>query len=323
MESLRQQTIFDRSQIIFADNQSKDGSDVQGRDIVSRWPNGLFIQNACNPGFGGGVNLAVRQATGRYLFFLNPDVWLEPACLEEMYRAAEQVRAGAVGLLVLDYENDEIQSRGGTGFDLTGHGVEPRPGQVPDTLFMAHGFCFIRKDLFEKVGGYDEAFFLYGEELEICWKVWAAGETIVHAPLARIHHRGAATENPAGGTKLVELRTSESKRFYANRNQILGFLNNAQHVLLLLLIPCLFLYFVESMGGALLARRWSVFKRTFLDPVASCWSLRGHILGRRRAMRRIRVRGDFWMLRFLSWRIGRIQEYRKILRLGLPKIDAR
>lgn len=323
LETLQGQSIFNRMQIIIADNQSNDGSDHQAQDFTASWTNTLFIQNGCNLGFGGGVNLVTKHATGRYLFLLNPDVWLEPRCIEELYLAAEKANVGCAGVLVLDYENDEIQSRGGIGFDLSGHGVEPPRGYVPTTLFMGHGFAFLRKDLFERIGGYDDLYFLYGEELDLCWRIWASGDKIVHAPMARIHHRGAVSVNPKGGSKVVEIRTNDSKRFYSNRNHLLSLLKNSQHLLLLLIVPSLLLYFVESVAGTILVGRWSFFERTFWQPVRECWRLRTHIQAKRKSLRGFRKRGDLWMLRFLTWRFARWEDYRRFFRLGLPRIDAR
>ncbi len=322
LESIQAQTIFDRVQLIVADNLSTDGSAQMAQDLTRGWTNAIHLQNGFNAGFGGGINLAVPQAAGRYILVLNPDVWLEPRCLEELYLAAEAARAGGAVALILDYENDAVQSRGGMGFDFTGQGVEPPPGVVPERLLMGNGFAFIRRDLFTRLGGYDDCFFLYGEELDIGWRIWLAGEQIVFAPKARIHHRGAVSVNPKGGTKMVEIRTSDSKRFYANRNHLLCYLKNARHVLLLLLVPCLMLFLLESALGAVLTGRWSFFQRSFWDPIRDCWRLRGHIRAKRQQVAGFRQRGDFWMLRFLTWRFSRWDNYKTFFRLGLPKINA-
>lgn len=323
IQSLIQQTVFSHSEIIVADNTSTDGSDRLSEQLLAGVPNGLFIQNGCNPGFGAGSNLAVKRASGKYLFFLNPDVWLEPDCLELLYQRAEATKAAAAGLLILDYDDDSFQSSGATGFDLFGHIVAPRPGQVPDVLFVCVGFYFIRRETFDRVGGYDGALFLYGEELDLSWRVWLAGETIIHVPTARLHHRGAAAVNPKGGTKVVELRTSDSKRFYANRNHLLTISKNAQHILLLLLVPALLVTILEGLIGAVVFRRWSFFSQTCWAAIRGWWQLRGHVSAERRRIRTFRKRGDFWMLRFFSWRLNRWEELQKMRNLGLPKVDSR
>ena len=68
-------------------------------------------------------------------------------------------------------------------------------------------------------------------------------------PSAKLHHRGAAQVNPAGGGATVEFRTSDTKRFYANRNGLLVLLKNAQHLLLLLVPLQLGLLAIEALAG--------------------------------------------------------------------------
>jgi hypothetical protein len=72
-----------------------------------------------------------------------------------------------------------------------------------------------------------------------------------------------------------------------------------------------------------LARRWSYFQRTFTATLASIWQLRGYIAAERRRMRTIRRRGDFFMLRFFSFRLNRWWEVKNMMKLGPPILDAR
>lgn len=64
-----------------------------------------------------------------------------------------------------------------------------------------------------------------------------AGGKVILAPSARLHHRGAVAVNPNGGRRMIENRTSDDKRFYANHNSRLVLLKNSQHLLLLLVKP--------------------------------------------------------------------------------------
>jgi GT2 family glycosyltransferase len=322
-ESLAAQTIFPTVQVIVADNTSSDGSDKTAQRLMAGWANSAFVQTGENLGFGRAVNRVAKHALGKYLFLLNADVWLEHDCLEQLVAASENNQAAAAGVLVLNYDDDSFQSNGGSGFDLCGFGIGPRQGTTPRELFCANGFFFIRTDVFNEIGAEDDAFFLYNEEVDLSWRVWIAGHRIVYAPRARIHHRGAASANPKGGTKMVELRTSDAKRFYANRNHLLCLLKNCQHILLLLLVPAVIFMFVEGLAGVVLTRRWSYFQRTCWSALTGCWSLRAHIRAERRRIRGFRKRGDFWMIRFFTLRPSRWDEFKRMFKLGLPKVDAR
>ena len=323
LESLREQTIYDRIETIFADNISRDGSDLQAQELMKDWPHGVFLQTGANLGFGGGANRGATLAKGKFLFFLNPDVWLERDCLERLVAAAEKNGLGVAGPLVLNYGDDSLQSKGASGFDIFGLSVDPRPSDEIPRLFSPSAFFFIRRNLFEKIGGWDDHFFMYGEEMDIAWRIWIAGEKVGHVPAAKMHHRGAAVDNPKGGDRVVELRSSDTKRFCAYRNHLLMLLKAPQHFLLLLLLPATALVLLEGLTGAILLRRWSFFSNTSWKALRACWQLRGYWREQRWRIRRFRQRGDFWMIRFLSWRLNRWHEIRQILKLGMPKVEKR
>jgi GT2 family glycosyltransferase len=323
LESIRSQTIIDRIELIVADNASTDWSDKLSEQLLTGWQNGSFVQNGANIGFAAGSNRAVGRARGKYLFFLNPDVWLERDCVEQLYRVAEDSGCVAAGPFVLNYDDDTFQSFGGNHFDICGLPVPLNSNSSPDHLFISNGFMFVRRDVFEAVGRYNEQFFLYAEEFDLSWRLWIAGHQIKSARLARIHHRGGASVNPEGGTKIVENRTSDAKRFYANRNSILILLYHAQHILFVLLVPMLALFAIESVIGWCVLRRWSFFRNTFLDALRDCWWQRAAIRRQRALVRRLRRRSDFYMLRFLTWRLAHWEDFRRIVKLGLPVVDAR
>lgn len=314
--SLRAQTIFDRTEVIMVDNTSKDGSAEICEKEMATWPNGVFLQTGGNYGFGGGSNRGARIARGKYLFFLNPDVWLEPDCLEELVRCAEGNKAKTAGPLVLDYDSNNIQVIGASGFDLFGGMIPARPDENCDQLFAIGTFFFIERELFEKLGGFDDELFLYNEEMDLSWRAWIAGESIVPAPAARIHHQGASA-----GERAAENRTNETKRFYANRNQLLVIFKNSQFLLLGLGLSQIMLIMAEAVIGTCLARRPSFFYRALLKPVTDCWRLRRHVWELRGKNRLIRRRGDWWMLKhFFRFGFGRWTDAKRLFKFGV-KID--
>ena len=190
-------------------------------------------------------------------------------------------------------------------------------------VFVASGCSLlIERDVFRKLGGFDARFFMYADEYDLCWRVWLAGCKIIVAPSAKMHHRGAASVNPLGDEEVLETRTSDTKRFYANRNNLLVLLKNA-HSLLFALVPLqLVLLGAEALTMGIWTRRWSHVRRAYLDAVRDCWRLRRHILEERGRFRSLRQHGDFWMLRFFCVKMNRWEELRKFRRFGFPKVDA-
>ena len=314
--SLRAQTILDRCETIIVDNSSQDGSAEICQREMKGWPNGCFLPTGGNYGFGGGCNFGARAARGKYLFLLNPDVWFEPDCLEALVRQAESSSAKVFSAVELGYEDKNFVSgahdQGSPGFDIFGCPTSRSPGGKVEEPFVVGSFFFIDRELFQKLGGFDQEFFVYGEEMDLSWRVHIAGESMELVRAAGVHHAAAGSTVKTSGT-------TGFRRSCANRNQLITILQNANGPLLLLAFNNVALITAEAIAGTLLARTpaflvWALFK-----PVADCWRLRGHILSQRRAIRNYRQRGDWWMVRhflrpgfghwgdikgFLKWKIA-------------------
>ncbi|MBI2924786.1 MAG: glycosyltransferase family 2 protein [Verrucomicrobia bacterium] len=321
LKSLQAQTIFPQIEVIVTDNASRDGSNHLAAQLLADWPNGKLLQFDENLGFCGGNNRGAAVARGQFLFFLNNDTWLEPDCLEKLLAGVRAANAQVATPLVLNYDDDTEQLVLAAGFDIFGlpSFAEARAGTYE--LFMPPGCSYlIDAALFRELGGFDPKIFLYADELDLSWRVWISGYRCVAVTVGRLHHRFSAHVNPKGGGTMVELRTSDTKRYYANRNGLVVLLKNCQHVLLLSVPLLLALFVAEALVSLFLIRRWSFIRRAYLGAVADCWRLRAHICAERRRIATFRRRGDWWMLRFLRARLNRWDELRRMLRLGRPKV---
>lgn len=324
LSSLIDQTIADRIEVIVTDNASTDSSGLLAADLLQERPDWRVLRHTKNLGYCGGNNEAASAAQGQYLLFLNTDTWLEPQCLERLLAEVKASDAVAATPLVMDYRDDTLQSSGEAGFDIFGLPCGPDTWSGRQEVLIANGpALFVNAAWFRKLGGFDARFFMYADEYDLCWRAWVAGGKVILAASARLHHRGSAAVNPEGGERQVENRTSDTKRFYANRNDLLVLLKNCQHLLLLLVPLQIGLLVVEALGMSLLVRRWSFIRRAYLEALFDCWRLRSHILAERRRIREFRRRGDFWMLRFLQPRLNRWREFRRCRRFGMPKVDSK
>ncbi len=322
LESIRTQTIFGQLELIIADNQSSDGSDRLAEQLLEGWTQGRFVQNGSNLGFCEGNNRGARGARGRYLFFLNNDTWLEPDCLEKLLAAVSASNAAAATPIMLNYDDDSIQSLGGAGFDVFGLLSRETRSDRTREIFTVGGCCYlIEARLFWELGAFDAALFMYADEYDLTWRVWMSGHRAVLAPASRLHHRGAANVNPKGGSREVEFRTSEAKRYYSNRNGLLVILKNAQHILLLMVCTQLVWLLAEAVVVGAMTGRWHVVRRAYWDAVKDCWKRRDHIRRERIRLRSVRRVGDWKLLRFLRLRLNRWDEFRRLLQLGRLKVD--
>lgn len=324
LASLAAQTVAAHIEIIVADNASTDCSHLLAADLLRDRPDWRVVRHGNNLGYCAGNNKAAHGAKGRFLLFLNTDTWLEQDCLERLLAEMRLTGAIAATPLVMDYRDDTIQSMGERGFDLFGLPCSPAKGLPhPDVLIANGPALFVDAAWFRQLGGFDPQFFMYADEYDLCWRIWLAGGRVILAPSARLHHRNAAGADPTGGDVVVENRTSDTKRYYANRNDLLVLLKNCQHVLLLLVPLQLALLAVEALAMSVAVRRWSYVRRAYLEAIRDCWRLRGHILAERRRVNNLRKRGDFWMLRFLRPQLNRWRELRRFRRFGVPKVDSK
>ena len=324
LDSVRAQSIFDQTETIVADNQSSDGSDHLCEEILSTWPDrrGRFIQNGGNYGYCKGNNLPAKEAQGKWLFLLNNDARLESDTLEVLIREAEKRSATAATPRVLDYDSDHFQSLGAGGFDLFGFPTQRLDFPQTQEVLMPEGCSYlVLRSEFERLGGFDENFFMYADELDLSWRIWLAGGRCLGIREAVLHHRGAAAVNAAGGEKIVEFRTSDTKRFYANRNNLLVLLKQGGWLMKIVALLQIGWLILEGLAGVILLRRFSFFKNTVWNVLKDVRRLRSHLQSERKRLAPFRRRSDFWMVRhFLRARLNRWDEFLRIRRLGMPKV---
>ncbi len=323
LESVCRQTAVSRLEVIITDNGSKDDSRAICERYAPRLPALRFINNGKNLWYCEANNIGAADARSPLVFILNNDLWLEPDCVASLLQAAaENPDTQLFSARVLNYDDDTFQGFGALGLDWFGVCAGTPDHTVPRELFSGFGCAFVvRKDYFFKVGGYPPELLIYGDELDLGWRVWASGGHILSTPSAKVHHRGAAVANPAGGSKQVELRTNEMKRFLSVRNGVLLILKNAQHVLLLMLIPHLGMLLCEALFFLATTGNWKFVRNSYGKGIWDAFRMLPHVRQWRRKIRSFRCRNDFWMLRFLHLMPARLGELKLILQLGVPKVD--
>ncbi len=232
LERLAAQTFRDFETLVI-DNASPDPGDAE---IAGSFPSVTLIRNVENLGFTGAGNQAARLAQGRWLVLLNPDAFAEPDWLAQLVAAStrhpnvksftsRQMVEGEPGLL--DGLGDVMSI---TGIPYRGGYLSPDIGQAWEgEVFSPCGAAMmIDRALFQAVGGFDEAFFCYGEDVDLGYRLQLAGEPTLLVPDATIHHVGSAS---TGGRK------SEFAVFHGSRNRFWVLFKNTPGLLLPLVVP--------------------------------------------------------------------------------------
>ncbi len=190
---------------LVVDNASSD----EGIESAQRkYKNVEFILNKQNFGFGKANNIGLKKAKTEYILLLNPDTKLEKGILVKMIQDLEVDKDIGAATCKIVLGNGKI--------DLTAHRGFPTPWASflyyvfkNDSLYhlknmdmsklhevdaIAGAFFLTRKSVLERVGLFDEDFFLYGEDIDLCYRIKEAGFKVVYEPsVFLIHHKGVSS----------------------------------------------------------------------------------------------------------------------------------
>ena len=201
-------------EIVVVDNGSTDGSLDRVRaelhDVV-------VVETATNRGYGAGANRGAAATDGPYVLVTNPDLEIAPGALAELVAVLDRDPANAaVGPLVRTPEGDRYPSarRFPSLPDAAGHAllgiVAPNnrytrayqrsdldtAGPGVQEVDWVSGACFlVRRSAYEEVGGFDESYFMYAEDVDLCWRLRRRGWRVAYAPAAEVVHiQGVSTD---------------------------------------------------------------------------------------------------------------------------------
>jgi GT2 family glycosyltransferase len=202
LDSLRTQTYDGPYQVVLVDNGSTDGS---AAFVESSYPQVRVIRSLVNLGFAAGNNLAARQLDTELVAFLNNDTRVEPNWLAELVRSVTAApEIASAGGRILSWDGKQVDFMGG-GATLTGLGIQTGYGQPAgvdapegDILFACGGSMIVKRAPYLEVGGLDDDYFLFYEDVDLGWRFWLAGYRVRYAPAAIIYHRHH------GGTRRIE-----------------------------------------------------------------------------------------------------------------------
>ncbi len=239
LESLYGFTTIQDLEVIVIDGASYDGCDQM---VATKFPSVKYLQAESNVGFAKANNLASKTASSKFLLFLNPDTELVDDAIPRLLRAARTLpRAGIIGCKLLNADRS-LQMTSVLNFPtITNRVLDseylrrkfPRSGlwghraflQATDTAFPVEavsGACIlISRELFDKVGGFTEDYFMYAEDIDLCYKVRNMGLEVYHNPdVAIIHYGGASTATLKSTFSSVMLRESCYRFFLLRRGTV-------------------------------------------------------------------------------------------------------
>jgi GT2 family glycosyltransferase len=213
LNSVIKATENNKCEIFVVDNNSTDGSCQM---VTSQFPDVKLIRNINNPGFSAANNQAIRLSGGKFILLLNPDTLVEEEafirCIAFMNEHAD---AGALGVRMINGngkllpESKRAMPTPGTAFfKMAGFSFLFPHSKLFNRYYLGHldssttteteiisgAFMFIRKEVLDKTGLLDETFFMYGEDIDLSYRILKAGYKNYYFPEVRIiHYKGEST----------------------------------------------------------------------------------------------------------------------------------
>ena len=196
-------------EIIVVDNASSDGT----VDMIKKmsFPKVSFFENEKNIGFARACNIAIMESRGDYILLLNPDMLIIEQCFKKMISLLNShPKIGVVGCKLVNI-NKTIQKSYFKKFPTLF--TELKEGMLIDNIYnkffdgkynvngkievawLIGGCMMLKKDILKKLHGFDEQYFMYGEDVDLCFRIHRLGLKIFYLPeIKMLHYHGASSK---------------------------------------------------------------------------------------------------------------------------------
>lgn len=232
LEHLWEQT-YKNFELIIIDNGSKD---PPSPSLLERWPN-LQIRIEYlkeNKGFAFANNYGARIAKGEWIATLNPDAFPEPNWLEQLVQATSQYPNAFFASRQLQAQFPHLLDGEGDTYHVSGlawrrnYGAPVMPKNQPEEVFSACAAAALYpRKTFLEVGGFDESYFAYHEDIDLGFRLRLRGLKCYHIPQAVVHHIGSASTG----------KSSPFAIYHGHRNLVWTFFKNMPPPLFMIYLP--------------------------------------------------------------------------------------
>jgi GT2 family glycosyltransferase len=247
-------------EIIVVDNASTDGT---AEMVNLEFPRVKLLVNSQNLGYTKANNIGINHSRGKYILLLNPDTIVHQGALQALIDCAEShPEAGIIGAKLLN--PDGSVQRSARSFPDIGAGLFRNTflgrlfpnnpfvrrylladfgyDEVREVDWVSGAAMLVRRDLIERIGGLDERFWAYCEDVDLCWRAWQAGYKVLFCPNAVITHKVGRSSDQRLVPSLIQ----------HHKSMWLFYLKNYRHRYPLVLFPLIGLGILIRLAGALL-----------------------------------------------------------------------
>ncbi len=319
-------------EILFVDDNSQDGS---YEFVKENFPQVTAIKNPKNLGHAEASNRGIEKARGDYIFLIDHDTEFESDCIAKILQTfQEHPNAGCVGGMIKDYGDSGIIQEMGMKVDVFGYGYSSEGsingfsirdegqynGNVLSCFYTSSCALMIDKETLTRTGMFDPVYFLYKDDIDLCWRVHLIGKDVLINPGAKVYHKMGST---LGGTSVKDKEqysTSINKRYLGERNTIYTLLKNYRQHTLVLILPLYAMINIAEMLFFLFTLNFKI-----IDVYLRAWQWNLSQISRIRQMRRdiyaLRKVGDWAVIRKMMPGSAKLKA---LFTVGIPNFkDAR
>lgn len=262
--------------VVMVDDCSTDDSVAF---VAKKFPWVKILQNTKNMGACVSFNRAVKRTVAELIAKIDNDVKVDRNWLREMVETIESdPQVGVVGSKILNYDGKSVQEFGSSmdrmGYFMSYLGLEGETRELPKVrkVFYVSGCSMLfKKKVFEEAGMFDEKFYIYKDDLDLCWRMKLLGYKTVTNLRSVICHMSGVTQGGGStgkGTKIYH--TTSRKRYFGERNTFRMLLKNYSAGSLFKVLPVYFLIiFAESVFFILMGQ----FKAPLIYLRAFWWNM--------------------------------------------------
>jgi len=222
------ETDYPDFEVLLIDNGSRDGSLELVMDLYSSHPKVKIVPLPRNLGFSEGNNIGFRIARGRYVALLNNDTKVDPSWLRELVQVmGADSRVGVAQSKLIFMHDPRIIEGAGAFVDRCGYGFERsleedvgQYNQVEETFYANGAAMMVRRSAVEDIDRnrelFDEAYFIYYEDVDLCWRMKLRGYKTVFVPKSVVFHLRASSSS----------RIPEASIYHHCKNRIMSLIKN-------------------------------------------------------------------------------------------------
>ncbi|AZA80322.1 glycosyltransferase family 2 protein [Chryseobacterium sp. G0186] len=196
-------------EVIVIDNASTDSS---WGDLIPEFPSVRFISSEINGGFSKANNQAIQEAKGEYLLLLNPDTELEGFYVKELLDFSDaQPEFGCLGVRMHDAKGSFLPESKRSVPDMFNsfeklftnlkknnsksyYRNDIEEEAIAEVEVITGAFLLIKKEVYKRIGGLDESYFMYGEDIDLCYTLLREGyKNYYYGKVSILHHKGEST----------------------------------------------------------------------------------------------------------------------------------